>query len=189
MSARPLHQLSHHIRRNLVAYIAVVLALGGGYAIAGTSTKTISGCVVRRTGELLVKNRCGKAQQKIVWDQQGPQGPAGPTGAPGQAPPSAWAVVGSNGGANPASGITATLVSTGTYQITITAPSCAGKQNTPVISVDDTNPPAGQTTGAFPVGWIAAASGASPFTVYTGVVAGGTFTPTDRTFSVEDVCG
>jgi hypothetical protein len=182
-----------HLRSNVVAYVAVGLALGasGGYAIASTGTKTIQACVVKSSGELLVRTRCSSSETKLAWNQAGPQGVPGKTGAPGapgQAPASAWAIVSNAGVAEPTDGIAVQHVSTGTYQITVTAPACSGKQNAPVVTVSDANPPAGQNTGAFPVAWIEDA-GSSPFTVYTGVVVTGTFTPTDHTFNVQDICG
>ncbi|MHB8696375.1 MAG: hypothetical protein ACYDHH_34640, partial [Solirubrobacteraceae bacterium] len=115
-------------------------------------------------------------------------GAPGAAGAAGQPPPSAWALVSNSGLAVVGDGITATHVSAGTYQITVTAPACANKQNVPVVSVSDANPPNGQTAGAFPVGWVGN-SGGGPFTVVTGVVVNGTFTPTDHTFNIQDVCG
>ncbi|MHB8696160.1 MAG: hypothetical protein ACYDHH_33530 [Solirubrobacteraceae bacterium] len=186
MSARPLR----HIRRNILPYGAIFLAVtGGSYAIAaGSGTHVINGCVVHKTGELLVKARCGHGQSKLSWNNQGPQGVIGPAGAAGQAPPSAWALVSNAGQAQPTDGITATHVSTGTYQITVTAPACAGKENAPVVTVSDGNPPSGQASGAFPEAWVAGAA-IGPFTVYTGNVVNGTFTSADHTFNIQDVCG
>ena len=186
-----MHRFLEHMRTNTIAYAALVIAiagLGGGLAIAATSTTTIHACVVKKNGELLVRARCSAGQTALVWAQQGPQGKPGAPGAPGQAPPSAWAIVSNAGVAEPTDGIAVQHVSTGTYQVTVTAAACAGKQNAPVVSVSDGNPPAGQTAGAFPVAWVGA-GGSSPFTVYTGVVVSGTFTPTDHTFNVQDVCG
>jgi hypothetical protein len=137
---------------------------------------------------LLVRNRCGHGETRLVWNQQGPPGKTGTTGPAGPAPPSAWALVGNNGGASPGSGITATRVSTGTYQITVTAPACDGKQNAPVVTVSDGNPPAGQLAGAFPVAWVGDVQ-SGPFTVYTGDVVNGIFALRDHTFNLEDLCG
>jgi hypothetical protein len=176
------------IRGNAIAIAALFLALSGGYAIAATTnSNTFHGCVVKKTGELFVKSRCSKGQRKISWNQQGPRGKTGTTGAPGQAPPSAWAIVSNAGQAEPTDGITATHVSAGTYQLTVTASVCAGAQNAPLVSVSDGNPPNGQTAGAFPVAWVGD-TGTNQFTVYTGVVVNGMFTPTDHTFNIEDVC-
>jgi hypothetical protein len=176
-----------HLRSNIVGYLALVLAVGagGGYAVAATGGSTISGCVVKRTGELLVRNRCARGQAKLSWNQVGPKGK---TGAAGQAPVNAWAIVSNAGVAEPTDGIAVQRLSAGTYQVTVTAAACAGKENAPVVSVSDVNPPAGQTAGAFPVAWVEA-GGTNPFTVYTGVVVNGSFTATDHTFNVHDVCG
>jgi hypothetical protein len=177
------------IRGNAIAIAALFLALSGGYAIAATtSSNTLQGCVVKKTGELLVKSRCSKGQRKISWNQQGPRGKTGSMGNPGQAPPSAWAIVSNNGEAEPTDGISVKHISAGTYQVTVTASQCVDKQNAPVVSVSDGNPPNGQAAGAFPVAWVAV-QGSGPFTVYTGVVVNGTFTPTDHTFNIQDVCG
>ena len=59
MPDRPLHRrIFAHFRGQAVGYIALFFALGGGYAIAATNSKTIHGCVVKKSGELLVKSRC-----------------------------------------------------------------------------------------------------------------------------------
>jgi hypothetical protein len=179
-----------HLRGNVIGYLALFLAVGagGGYALAASRSSSIHGCVVKRTGELLVKSRCGRGQTKLVWNQVGPSGATGATGPAGPAPPSAWAVVSNTGQAGPTDGISAQRLSAGTYQITVTAPACSDKFNAPAVTVSDANPPNGQTAGAFPVAWVAD-TGIGPFTVYTGVVVMGVFTPTDHTFNVQDVCG
>jgi hypothetical protein len=178
---------------SVVGYLALFLAIGagGGYAIAATSNTTVHGCVVKKTGELLIKSHCARSQSKLSWGQRGPagkQGRIGATGQAGAAPPSAWAIVNGIGQAEPSDGITATHTGTGTYQITVTAPACANKDNAPVVSISDANPPSGHTAGAFPVAWVENSLG-GPFTVYTGVTAGGTFSPTDETFNIQDTCG
>ena len=63
-------------------------------------------------------------------------------------------------------------VSAGNYQVTITDPACAHGSNAPVVSVSDSNPPAGQSAGAFPVAWYGATGANQQFTVFTGVVVG-----------------
>ena len=181
-------------RGNAISLLALFLAAGGGYALAATSGgNTISACANKHTGELFLHThgRCKKGEKTVTWSKQGPVGPAGSPGAAGpagQPPPSAWAIVSNSGQAVTSDGITATRVSAGTYQITVTAPACANKQNAPVVSVSDANPPNGQTAGAFPTAWVGN-SGIGPFTVVTGVVVNGTFTPTDHTFNIQDVCG
>jgi hypothetical protein len=191
------HQILDHLRHP-VLYLAlgVLIGAGGSYAIAATTSKTIKVCADRGTGLLHLKMRgsCKRGQSRVSWNQQGPAGPQGKTGASGpagQSAPSAWATITNNGtpfvtGTN---GISATRVSQGTYQITVTAPACAGKQNVPVATVNDGNPPGGQTAGAFAVAWVALNGIGPSFMVYTGDVVSGTFTPSDHTFFVQDVCG
>jgi hypothetical protein len=80
MLTRPLH----HLRRNVIGYLALVLALGagGGYAYAASKTKTITVCADKNTGVFHLKNhgRCARGQTRVTWNQRGPQGPAGPAG-------------------------------------------------------------------------------------------------------------
>jgi len=86
-------------------------------------------------------------------------------------------------------GLAVQHLSTGTYQVTITAPACAHGANAPLISVSDTDPPGGQVAGAFPVAWYESTGLNQDFNVFTGVVvAGGSFTATDHTFTVMDTC-
>jgi hypothetical protein len=181
------------LQGNFVAWLALFLAIGagGGYAIAATSNTTVHGCVVKKTGELLIRSHCGRGQTKLNWAQRGPAGTRGRTGATGPAgvaPPSAWAIINGIGQAEPSDGITATHTWTGTYQITVTAPACTNKENAAVVSISDAYPPSGHTAGAFPVAWVEN-SGVGPFTVYTGVVVSGTFSPEDETFNIQDTCG
>jgi hypothetical protein len=177
----------------VVAYLALVFAVGGGggYALAATTgSGTITACASKNTGELFLRARghCAHGQTSVSWNRQGRQGVPGKTGPAGAAPPSAWAIVSNAGQAEPSDGISAQRLSAGTYRITVTAQACANKENAPTVTVSDVNPPNGQMAGAFPLAWIADA-GIGPFTVYTGVVVNGTFTPTDHTFNVQDVCG
>jgi hypothetical protein len=157
---------------------------GGGLAFAATREKTIHGCVVKKTGELLIKPRCGHGQTRLVWNQRGPQGAQGPQGAPAV---NAWAVVTAAGSVVSGQAISVTHVSAGTYQVTVTAAACANKANSPTVTVLDANPPNGQSAGTFPVGWVGG-SGNQQFTVFTGIVAGGAFTATDRAFDIHDSC-
>ncbi len=179
-----MQRILSHLRSNVIAYLAIVLAAGatGGYAIAATSTKTINACVVKSTGELLIKTRCSASQSKLTWNQQGPIGPKGQTGATGpagQAPPSAWAIVSDAGVAEPTDGISVQHTATGTYQVTVTATACVGAHNAPVVEISQSdplvNPP--EPAGAFPVSWVGE-TGTNQFTVYTGDVVSGTFTLT-----------
>ena len=186
MPERPLHRrVLSHIRNQCVGYLALFLVLsGGGFALAATSNKTIHGCVVKKTGELLIKARCGHGQSRLVWNQQGPQGEQGPQGAPAV---NAWGVVTAAGNVLSGQAMSVTHVSAGTYQVTVTAAACANKANSPTVTVLDANPPNGQSAGTFPVSWVGG-SGNQQFTVFTGIVAGGAFTASDRAFDIHDSC-
>ena len=56
------------------------------------------------------------------------------------------------------------------------------------MTISDSNPPAGQGAGAFPVAWIGDTGTNEEFTVFTGVVVGGTFAAADHGFNVTDGC-
>ena len=100
----------------------------------------------------------------------------------------AWAVVSGSGVTTGGHGITVQHLSAGTYRVTATPAQCSQTLiSPPVVSVSDSNPPAGQAAGTFPVAWVADAGGGS-FTVTTGIVVGGSFTPTDHTFNVQVPC-
>ena len=108
----------HHLRRNVIGYLALVLALGafGGYAYAASRTKSITVCADKKTGILQLKNhgRCARSQTRVTWNQQGPQGPAGPAGKDAI---SLWLVSDANG--NKLAGtVNLTHVTVGQYQIT-----------------------------------------------------------------------
>lgn len=85
-------------------------------------------------------------------------------------------------------GLSVQHVSAGTYQVTITASTCAQGSNAPTITVSDTNPPGGQIGGAFPVAWFESTGLNQHFMVFTGVVVSGSYTPTDHAFTVMDAC-
>jgi hypothetical protein len=73
--------------RALVAAIigvVVLLAAGGGYALASGSSKKITACVHKHGGGLY-SGKCAKHDKKLTWNTTGPAGPAGPTGATGAA--------------------------------------------------------------------------------------------------------
>jgi len=184
-----MHRLVRHIRANVIAYLALgfALAAGGGYALAATNAKKITVCADKTTGVLHLRThgRCGRRQTRISWNQQGPQGPQGQPGAPAV---STWAVVGGSGSVFAGQGLAVQHVSAGTYQVTVTAAGCAKGFNAPVASVSDSYPPAGHAAGAFPVAWVGDNGTNEQFTVDTGVVVGGSFTPTDLTFNLQDAC-
>jgi hypothetical protein len=190
-------QLMQHIRRNALPYLAcvVVLALGvgGGYAYAASKTKTIIACADKNTGVLHLHNRgkCRRSQTRVTWSQKGPQGAQGaqgPAGASGAPAISVWANVTNTGSLFAGQGLSVQRVSAGTYQVTITAASCAHGSNAPVITVSDSNPPGGQPAGSFPVAWYGGTGLNQQFMVFTGVVAAGSFTLTDHPFTVMDSC-
>ena len=190
MLTRPLH----HLRRNAVPYLALLLVLavgaGGGYALAATKTKTITVCADKKTGILHLKTRgrCARGQTRVTWNQQGPQGPQGlqgPAGQPGAPAAAAWAHVLASGAVFAGQGVSIQHQSAGTYQLTINAPACAQQLNAPVVTVDS-GAPNGQGA-AFPVAWVAAA-GSNQFSVFTGAVTSGSFTPADEEFYVLDEC-
>ena len=159
-----LTRLLHHIRKNVIAYLALFVALGagGGYAVAASNNKTITVCADKKTGVLHLKTRgrCKSSQTRVSWNQQGPQGlqgpqgpqgsqgPAGrrrePAGAQGPAGVSVWANVADNGTVIAGQGHRRYNACTaGTYQVTITDPTCALETNAPVVSVSDAAPRAG----------------------------------------------
>ncbi len=193
MLTRPLH----HLRRNPIPYLALLLVLavgaGGGYAVAASKTKTITVCADRRTGILHLHNhgKCKRTQTRVTWNQKGPQGPQGAqglVGQPGTPAASAWAVVLTSGSVFAGQGISVQHLSSGTYQLTITAAACAQKTNAPVVTVNDANPPIGHAGGAFPTAWVNPVSGSNVFDVFTGVVTSGAFTASDDQFDVIDQC-
>ena len=171
-----------NVRRNPVPYLALLLVLaigaGGGYALAASKSKTITVCADKKTGILHLKThgRCKRSQTRVTWNQQGPQG---------QSPVTAWAAVNALGftGAG-ARGISVQHLSAGVYSVTATPSACAQVTNAPTITVDTALP-----GGQFPVAWEAhSGSGRNTFTVFTGVVIGGSFAPTDEAFNVQVPC-
>jgi hypothetical protein len=183
-----------HLRRNPIPYLicgaVLVLGVGGGYAYAASKTKTITVCADKGTGVLHLKThgRCKRGQTRVTWNRQGPQGVQGPTGPAGAPAVNVWAQVTNAGSLFSGQGLSVQHVSTGTYQVTITASTCANGLNGPVITVSDTNPPGGQAAGAFPVAWYASTGSNQRFMVFTGLVIAGSFTPTDHAFTLLDSC-
>jgi hypothetical protein len=185
------------IRHARIAQLAAAAAGGGllsagGYALAAGGSSTIHACVDRSGGHVLhVQARCHRGQRGISWNQRGRQGatgPQGPAGPAGQSPVTAWAGVNNAGTVFAGHGISAQHVSAGTYQLTATPAQCVQGTNTPVVTVSDAYPPNGTGSAtAFPVAWVQL-GGVNTFTVYTGVVGGGSFTLTDHTFDVQDPC-
>ena len=186
-----------HLRRNPIPYllcgVVLLLGLGGGYAYAASKTKTITVCADKGTGVLHLHNhgKCKRGQTRVSWNQKGPhgtQGIQGPAGAAGAPAVSVWANVTNAGSLFAGQGLSVQHVSGGTYQVTITAPACASGSNAPAVTVSDSNPPGGQAAGAFPIAWYATTGSNQRFMVFTGVVVGGSFSPSDHAFTVMDAC-
>lgn len=82
-----------HLRRNLIAYIALFVVLGGSAfaAISHDSARTkktrITACYSKKTKVLQVARRgkCPQGYRKLVWNRRGRRGRVGPAGAAGQA--------------------------------------------------------------------------------------------------------
>ncbi len=181
---RHLHGAGRHLRSNVVAYLALAVAVGSGgsYALAATTSNgTIAVCADKGSGVMhLAKHpRCGRHQTRI-----------GLSSALDRAPVNAWAEVVSNGHVVTGAGVSTSHAGVGVYNITVTAASCrdAGN-NAPVVSVSDSEPPGGQATTSFPVAWAGPVStGIEAFTIYTGVVVSGGFQPKDESFNFTDSC-
>jgi hypothetical protein len=186
-----------HARGNPIPYlllaVVIALAVGGGYALAASKVKTITACSDKKTGLLHLKphgGKCKRGQTRVTWNQRGPQGlqgvagAQGPAGAPGAPGVSIWGNVTNDGSLAAGEGLSVQhLATAGTYQVTITAPACAHGSNAPVITVSG-----GPAAGSFPVAWYESTGLNQQFMVFTGDVAGGSFSPSDHTFTVMDTC-
>ena len=181
---RHLHGVGRHLRSNVVAYLALAIAVGSGgsYALAATvSNGTIAVCVDKGSGIMhLAKHpRCGRRQSRI-----------GLSSALDRPTVSGWAASNEAGDIVGGAGVSISHVGVGVYNITLTAASCReAANNAPVVSASDTEPPGGQAATAFPVAWTRPAStGIEAFTVYTGVVVSGAYQPKDESFNFTDSC-
>jgi hypothetical protein len=184
---RHLHAPLRHLRSNIVAYLALVVAVGSGgsYALAATSSNgTVAVCVDNGSGVMhLAKHpRCGRHQSRI-----------GLSSALDRPTVSAWAAVEPDGAVASAVGARIAHTGTGVYNITVTAVSCRhAVNNGPVVSVNESEPPGGLggSPGAFPVAWTEGASSfVEAFTIHTGAVVNGAFQPRDEPFNFTDSCG
>ena len=180
-----LHGAGRHFRSNVVAYLALAVAVGSGgsYALAATTSNgTIAVCVDSGSGVMhLAKHpRCGRGQSRI-----------GLSSALDRPTVNAWAAVELNGAVASGGGVRIAHAGTGQYEITVTAASCRhALNNAPVVTVNDGEPPYSSATSTFPVAWTErAGTGFEAFTVFTGVVVGGAFQPRDESFSFTDSCG
>jgi len=182
---RHLQGIGRHFRSNIVAYLALIVAVGSGgsYALAASrsSNGTITVCVDKRSGvmHLAKHSRCGRHQSRI-----------GLSSALDRPMVNAWAGVELNGAIKSGSGASVRHAGTGMYIITVTAPACRrAANNAPLVSIDDGEPPYSSTATTFPVAWTeTAGTGFEAFTIHTGVVVGGAFQPRDESFSFTDSC-
>jgi len=178
---RYLHGPLRHIRSNVVAYLALVVAIGGSgsYALAAVSASngTIAVCVDKGSGvmHLAKHSRCGRGQTRIGLE------------------PSldAWAAVGPSGDISVGAGLSIIHAGVGTYDVAVTAASCRNaQQNAPVVSVDDSEPAAGFGQGTFPVAWTQGIGfTGKDLIIHTGVVVNGEFQSKDEPFNITDSCG
>jgi hypothetical protein len=183
---RHLHGAGRHFRSNIVAYVALAVAVGSGgsYALAATTSNgTIAVCVDQGSGVMhLAKHpRCGRGQSRI-----------GLSSALDRPTVSAWATANVNGGIESGSGASITHAGAGTYEVRVTAANCRHAfNNAPVVSINDGEPPYGTgASTAFPVAWTeTASSGIEAFAIHTGVVVSGAFQPRDEPFNFTDSCG
>jgi len=187
-----LQRFQSHLRGNVVAYVAIAIALsaGGGYAVAATggASKTITACAAKSTGLLYLhtKGRCAKGQTRVTWNQQGPIGPTGPAG---QSVVGAFAIVDYDGSILYGNGVSAQLTAPGTYTVTITN-GCAKGLNVLTVTASLGSPSVPlDSPGTFPYAWWDFGSdGNLQFVVHAGLVTNGVFAAQDRRFSVIDAC-
>jgi hypothetical protein len=64
-----------------VALMTTSIALGGSSSTS--ASKTIRGCVNKKTGVVRVAAKCKKGERKIVWNIRGAKGAAGQAGTQG----------------------------------------------------------------------------------------------------------
>lgn len=181
---RHLQSAGRHLRSNVVAYLALAVAVGSGgsYALAATTNSgSIDVCVDKGSGvmHLAKHTRCGRHQTRI-----------GLSSALDRPAVSAWGEVVSDGHVLTGAGVAISHAGAGVYNVTVTAGSCRNAgNNAPVVSVTDSEPPGGQATTSFPVAWaLPASTGIKAFTIYTGVVVSGGFQPRDESFNFTDSC-
>lgn len=181
---RHLQRAGRHLRSNVVAYLALAVAVGSGgsYALAATrSNGNVAVCVDKGSGVMhLAKHpRCGRHQTRI-----------GLSSALDRPTVSAWAASNEAGDIVGGGGVSISHVRVGAYNVTVTAASCRNAaNNAPVVSASDTEPPGGQAATAFPVAWTSPIStGIEAFTIYTGVEVNGAFQPKDESFNFTDSC-
>ncbi len=174
-----------------VGVLAGALLAGGSYALgAGNSSKTISGCVVKSSHELLIENRCGRGESRLSWAQEGPrglQGLQGKTGPQGPSAADAWAAITATPPTAFVSGQNITAQYDGVGLFTVTpGGTCSSSANSAVIV---TPTPSSVGAGETPVAYVGLSGApAGSFQVTTGYLSGGTFTANNVAFSVAVFC-
>jgi hypothetical protein len=196
-------RILQHAKQHCVAYLALCVAVvgsGGSYAVAATAhdtssarrptPTTLAACVNDHTGEMVLdrRGRCRAGRHKVTWDVKGRRGATGPVGPTIAAAVSVSELVGGVP-LTAIQGLKVQRVEIGSYLVQVTNRECAKRQNVPVLTAE--NDPLLED-GALPVGAIPTAYltdfGSAQFEVRTGYLAGGSFTPYDYNFDVQDSC-
>jgi hypothetical protein len=171
-----LDRIIRHLRVNVVAYIALAVALGGGggYALAASSGKTITVCADKRTGVLHLHNRgrCKRSQTRLSWPAQ-------------QAPNAirAWGVISPAGDLIRGVGLSGQTISTGNYQVTVSPTRCQPSTIVPTVTIEGA-----VVNGAFPVASAYVKGSTNQIIVTTGFLGGAAFTPANEAFNVQVAC-
>jgi hypothetical protein len=72
--------------------------------------------------------------------------------------------------------------------VAVTSPGCAKGLNDPTATATTPSPSNNPPAGAAPDLWIDPNGGNPQFTVHTGWISGGSFTPADYGFDIQDSC-
>ncbi len=169
------------------AALAGAAVAGGSLALAAGGTRTIHGCVVRRTHQLLVQRRCARGEGSLTWAQRGPAGPVGRPGPAGPAGPQAvgaWGLIGENPSAAFVTGgqdLSAARTGVGTVSVTVTGGPCAN-QVSAVIATPET---ANSLGAAVPFVYVDHPTQPGPFLLNLGTVNGATFTHQDGVVAAD----
>jgi hypothetical protein len=159
-------------------------------------------------------SKCAKGRHKVRWNLKGkpgktgsagPTGATGATGAPGATgatgpagtpAPSIFAAIDADFAVSGASqpveqGMTVTRSAVGTYQVTITDPTCSHESNVLTVTPTARYASGGQVppAGATPTAYLDSNVSATQFTVFVGYLgSGATFQPLDYYFNLQDTC-
>ncbi|MGO9753840.1 MAG: hypothetical protein ACLP22_20590 [Solirubrobacteraceae bacterium] len=174
----------------LTALLVGALLAGGSYALGSTSSsKTVSGCVVNATHELLIQKRCGRGQSRLSWNKQGPQGVPGNTGPQGPPAAAAWArVLSGNGGTvvQDSEDLSVQSDGDGVYTLTAGGPCKSGSDPSEVVTPSNGD----VDTNGIPVAYVVTPNGPENiFQVVTGGISNtGAFTQGNVDFGVAVFC-